>query len=191
MRNIFLILTVALSGCAITGNLGRSYGENYPEGKVLVTSCVSVRSFDQLLRSSPKLYGDDSFVGYIDYGPGMPRGTVFLILPVSKLPDTLGQLLMQADPKHHQFWLEARPLNGRLEPGKVFEAIVPPLQHSPAPNEIIIEREAILVRGKVHEACGKQYLVAAQAHPMASESSEWPILRKRYEQFLSNLKWLP
>ncbi|MGB8715886.1 MAG: hypothetical protein WCD66_05930 [Rhodanobacteraceae bacterium] len=191
MRYTFLLLTAVLSGCASTGNLRRDYGVKYPEGQVLVTSCVSVRSFDELLRSSPKLYGDDSFVGYIDYGPGMPRGSVFLVIPLNSEPESLGDLLVQADPKHHKFWLEAKLLKGQIAPDKVFEAIVPPLQHSPGPHETIIEREAILVRGQVHGACGKQYLVAAQANPMVSESREWPILRKRYDQFISSLQWPP
>jgi hypothetical protein len=190
MRYWFLILAFALSGCALTGNTRRDYGTVYPEGQTLTTSCVFIRSFDQALRSSPKLYGEDSFVGYIDHGPGMPRGPVFLVLPLKSLPTNPGELLMQADPKHREFWLETKLTNGQIALGQTFEAIVPPLQHSPDPNSTIVEREEIRLRGQIHAACGKQYLVAAQSTPMIyGDANEWTRLRRNYDQFVSNLRW--
>ena len=190
MRYSFLFLMFALSGCALTGNARRDYGTVYSEGQTLTTSCASIRSFDQKLRSSPRIYDEDSFVGYIDNGPGMPRGPVFLVLPLTGLPDNPGELLMQADPKHRKFWLETKLANGQIAPGQTFEATVPPLQHSPDPNATIVEREAILLRAQIHTACGKQYLVAAHANPMVSEdASEWTRLRKSYDQFVSSLQW--
>jgi hypothetical protein len=190
MRYSFLFLALVLSGCAFTGNARRDYGTVYPVGQALTTSCVSIRSFDEGLRSSPRLYGEDSFVGYIDRGPGMPRGPVFLVLPLTSLPANPGELLMQADPKHRKFWLETKLVNGQIAPGQTFEATVPPLQHSPDPNAIIVEREAILLHAQIHTACGKDYLVAAHANPMVSEdASEWIRLRKSYDQFVSSLQW--
>ena len=166
------------------------YGTKHPEGQLLATSCVRVRSFAPELRSAPQLHGQDDFVGYFDYGPGMSRGHVFLVAPVPAAMDiSIGELLQAADPKRRPFWLEAKLTNGRLGADEPFEAYVPPKQHSPDPGATIVEREAVLIRGSLHSVCGKRYLVAVQGNPRITESSEWPFIRKHYDLFVSNIQW--
>ena len=166
-----------------------TYGEKYPVGQVLTTSCVTIQNFNKNLRSSPGIYGDDTYVGYIDYGLGMSRGHVFIVLPITVHPATIGELLRETDPKHRSLWLEANLVNGQLSEGHVFEAVVPPLQYKTSPNVTITEREAILIRGSIYSACGKNYLVFVQANPSGTELYEWPLVKKNYEKFISSLKW--
>ncbi len=191
MTRIFWPILLLLAGCF--GGMRHEFGAKHPEGELLATSCVAVRSFAPELRSAPGLHGPDSFVGYYDYGPGMPRGYVFLVAPVNMDSfGSVGQLLQSADPRQRSFWLEAKLLNGGLNSNTSFEALVPPKQHSPSPRSIIVEREAVLVRGSLHEACGKHYLVAVQGNPFGVETtSEWPKIREGYELFRSNLQWPP
>ncbi|MEB2316911.1 MAG: hypothetical protein OZ919_12700 [Xanthomonadaceae bacterium] len=186
-RSIFLIV-LFLTGCF--GGLRHDYGTKYPEGELLTTSCVVVKSFAPQLRSAPQLHGADAFVGYYDYGPGMPRGHVFLVSPVSTAtPLAIGELLQSADPRKRSFWLDATLTSGDMRSGGPFEALVPPKQHSPSPNSTIVEREAVLVRGQLRNACGKHYLVAVQGNPLGLEHQEWPRIRESYELFTSNLQW--
>lgn len=191
MIRTFLPLVLLLSGCF--GGLRQDYGMKHPEGELLATSCVAVRSFAPQLRSAPGLHGPDSFVGYFDYGPGMPRGYVFLVAPVKAEPfSSVGELLQSVDPRHRSFWLEAQLINGDLRSVEPFEAFVPPKQHSPSPNSVITEREAVLVRGSFHSACGRRYLLAVQGNPFAMEAStEWPRVRQSYELFKSSVQWPP
>ena len=184
-----MLFLLTLSGCM---GLGNNYGSIYPVGVLLQTSCVAVRSFDDSLRSAPGLHGADWFVGYLDFGPGMPRGHVFLVSPLPEtIAETPGEVLRSADPKGRDFWLEATLTEGAVAVGKTFEALVPPEQHSPSPNSIIVEREAILVRGSIVVGCGKRYLVAVQGNPFGSEVAEWSELRKNYKLFQDNLVWPP
>ena len=168
----------------------QDYGAKHPEGELLVTSCITVRSFAPELRSAPKLHGEDSFVGYFDYGPGMSRGHIFLVFPaLDDANDDIGKLLQAVDPKKREFWLEASLKQGDLASSEPFEAVVPPKQHYSNPNSLIVEREAILMRGSLQAACGKRYLIAVQGNPRASEDSEWPRIRVSYDLFVSNLQW--
>lgn len=191
MTRIFWPILLLLTGCF--GGMRHEYGAKHPEGALLATSCVVVRSFAPELRSAPGLHGPDSFIGYFDYGPGMPRGYVFLVAPVNADSfGSVGELLQSVDPRRSSFWLEAKLVNGALSPNESFEALVPPKQHSPSPNSTIVEREAVLVRGSFHTACGKRYLLAVQGNPFGIETrTEWPKIRERYELFTSSLQWPP
>ena len=102
----------------------------------------------------------------------------------------VGAVLLAASTRKQKFWNEATLRRGRVAEGETFEAIVPSKQHQPHPNETIIERDAIMVRGSIHAACGKHYLVAVQANPFTMEfDAEWAAVRKNYDQFVSNLQW--
>ncbi|MEW8629138.1 MAG: hypothetical protein AB2591_03985 [Candidatus Thiodiazotropha sp.] len=187
MKTVFLISALLLSGCG--GLSTHNYGEKYQLGQELPTSCVKVRNFDVMLRSSPKQFSDDSYVGYIDYGPGMPRGHMFLILPIRGAYESVAELLRAADPRQREMWLEGSLRAGGLPSGEWFEFVVPEKVNQVMARGRIIEREALLVRGYLHKACGKTYLVAAQANPLVSEAAEWPRLRSSAEKFASNLAW--
>lgn len=187
MKKFLYTLMVFLTGCSSIGM--QDYGNIYPIGKVLTTSCVSIISFNKRLRASPQIYGDDTFVGYIDYGQHMPKGHVFLVLPLKTQPNTVGELLIDADPRHRQFWLEAQLLRGEISSNTVFEARVPPIQKRTSPNAVIAEREALFLRGEIHVSCGNRYLVAVQANPLVSESNEWEGIRESYANFKSSLRW--
>jgi hypothetical protein len=188
VRRFALMALVVLSGCV---GMGREYGEKHPVGTVLPTTCVSVTSFAPELRSSPRSNAPDTYVGYFSYGSTWPGGPVFLVSPVTLEPgQPVGALLLAASTRKQKFWEEATLRSGRLAEGEVFEAIVPPKQHQPHPNDTIIERDAIMVRGSIHAACGKHYLVAVQANPFATESDEeWAAIRKNYDLFVANLQW--
>lgn len=186
---ILLLLIPVLSACGVMGNLGRNFGTVYPEGTTLDTDCVSVTSFDRLLRSSPGNFSADSYVGYLDFGPGWSRGTVFVILPLEEVPGTPGELLQRADPKHRAFWLQATLVGGAISPERDFDAFVPPKQHQSGPNVTIVERAALLIRGRVRAACGKYYLVAAHADLSMDEARERAVLGKDYDRFLASLRW--
>lgn len=185
----FILLTVfLLTGCF--GGLRSEYGAKHQEGERLSTTCAVVTSFASELRSAPGLHEPDAFVGYYDYGPGMPRGPVFLIAPVPvESLVSVGALLQSADPKKRPFWLEAKLRSGDLASGDAFEAWVPAKQRSPSPRSTIIDREAVLVRGHLHSACGKRYLVAVQGSPFLDTEREWPIISKKYDLFLSHIEW--
>jgi hypothetical protein len=188
MTYILAVVVLFVAGCLAGSRI--EHGTKYPLGERLVTSCVVVRSFAPELRSAPRSQGPDTFVGYFDHGPGMPRGPVFLVLPTpTTAPASVGELLRHVDPKGRAFWLEARLTNGTLDSEEPFEAIVPAKQRRATPNGIIVEREALLVRGRIHSACGRNYLVAIQANPAVVEQQEWPIIRKNFDLFLSSLQW--
>ena len=172
-------------------NIGRSYGDMQPVGTTIETSCVTVRSFHESLRSSPGSHGPDWFVGYLDFGPGMPRGHVFLVSPLQDgVKDSVGDLLMDADPRRREFWLEANLIEGSVGVGENFKAFVPPKQHSPSPNSTIVERQAILVRGMVVLECGKPYLVSVQGNESSvSLEADWPRLEDSFVLFRDNLSW--
>jgi hypothetical protein len=191
MIRILWPIMLLLAGCFGGGR--HEYGAKHPEGELLTTSCVVVRSFAPELRSAPGLHGSDSFIGYFDYGPGMPRGYVFLVAPVKTGSfGSVGELLQSADPRHRSFWIDAQLMNGGFNDNEVFEALVPPKQNSPSPNSTIVEREAVLVRGSLHTACGKRYLLAVQGNPFAIETgTEWPKIRESYELFTASVQWPP
>jgi len=187
MKATFLSFALLLSGCA--GLNSHEYGEKFRLGQELPTSCVTVRNFDVSLRSSPQQFSDDSYVGYLDYGPGLPRGHVFLVLPVSGAPGSVAELLQAADPKHRNMWLEGDLRAGGFSEGEWFEFVVPEKVSLVTERGRMIEREALLLRGYIQSACGKRYLVAAQANPLVSEIDEWPKLRVSAKKFASSLAW--
>lgn len=191
MTRAFWPILLLLAGCI--GSMRQEYGAKHPEGELLATSCVVVRSFAPELRSAPGLHGPDSFIGYLDYGPGMSRGYVFLVLPVeSKSYGSIGELLQSVDPRRRSFWLETKLISGDLSSNESFEAFVPPKQHSPSPNSTFVEREMLLIRGSFHTACRKRYLLAVHGNPFAIKTSiEWPKIRASYDLFKSNLQWPP
>jgi hypothetical protein len=163
-----------------------------PLGTVFATSCVTVKSFDEKLRSSPGLEGKDRYVGYVDFSGGWGSVTTFVISPVNVTPGmSVGEVLRQADHRRNKFWTEAQLTTGEQEMGKLFEAHVPPDVRHPSPNVTITKRPAIMVRGHLQEACGKLYLVAVYADPFGTDDSAWKQVRQGYDKLLANIQWPP
>jgi hypothetical protein len=187
-----LILLSALIGCGIFSNLGSNYGTIYPEGDLMATSCSSIRSFDPHLRSSPGLRGPDSFVGYIDYGIGMPRGSSYLILPGHYEPGSaLVVTLSSFSPKESKLWNEAVLLAGNVAPGHQFEARVPERSREMGPRSKVVEREEILIVGRIQAACEKHYLVVVMKNPFGGSSTkrDWDNARGDFAAFLDSIIW--
>ena len=167
-------------------------GEFVPVGTVFTTTCVTVKSFDEKLRSNPGLGGKDRYVGSIDFSGGWGSGATFVISPVnvtSGMP--VGEVLRQADQRRNKFWSGAQLTAGEHEVGKPFEAYIPPDAEHPSPNVTITKRPAIMVRGHVQEACGKLYLVAVYANPLGTDESAWRQVRQGYDKLLANSQWPP
>jgi hypothetical protein len=161
-----------------------------PIGTVFTTSCVTVKSFDEKLRSSPGLGSKDRYVGYVDFSGGWGSVATFVISPVNVTPGMpVGEVLRQADQRRNKFWAGAQLTAGEHEVGKPFEAYVPPDVKHPSPNVTITKRPAIMVRGHLQEACGKMYLVAVYANPLGTEDSAWRQVRQGYDKLLANTQW--
>ena len=188
LMKIYIFLTlIFLTSCSGIGR--KDYGVFYDKGKQIETSCALIQSFDKKLRSSPRIYGEDSYVGYIDYGPGISRGHVFLILPHSNKNVSIGQILKEVDPQKRDLWMEAKMLSGNLSEEQSFEAKIPAVTKKSGEFGTIIERQAILIKGYLISACNKNYLVFVQGNPMFSESKEWENIRKRFDVFISHITW--
>ncbi|WP_376694005.1 hypothetical protein [Wenzhouxiangella sp. EGI_FJ10409] len=136
------------------------------------------------------MHGADSFVGYYDYGVGMPRGDTFLVVPIpNPAQSSLVEILQATSPRKESLWREVELVGGDSSTDEPFEAVVPAKKRHPSPNSTIVEREAVLIRGGFKEACGKHYLVAVLANPLFSIEDEWPKLRESYTKFNSSLRW--
>lgn len=161
---------------------------------MLDCGCFSVTSFDEYVRSSPKAYGVDSYAAYQDYGPGMPRGVVYLVIP---LPDSqyenVGSILRASDQRRRAFWEEAQKQSGDLAEGSVWEAYVPPDVREMSSSSRIVDREAVVVRGTQIRRCGQRFLVAAMGNPLLLgelRERDWEVLREEYAKFTGKIKWV-
>lgn len=110
-----------------------------------------------------------------------PRGHVFLFSPLQGgVKDSVGDLLMDVDPRRSELWRDASLIEGGVGLGDKFKAFVPAKQHSPSPNSTIVERQVIVVCGKIVLECGKPYLIAVHGNPRSvSLGADWPSLEDR------------
>ncbi len=185
---ILALASVLFCGCGITGNLGRNYGKIYPLGDRMDCGSFVVDSFNEYLRSSPKLYGENSYIGYEDFGAGMPRGSVFVILEDNNSDySSVPSLLRSAAPKKQEFWNEAITTKG-YEGVEDFFAIVPEKANTFGGSKII-ERPEILIRGRLLRFKDRKYLLLVQdSSPFVGERARERLF-DLMEMFSEKIEW--
>jgi hypothetical protein len=81
-------------------------------------------------------------------------------------------------------------LSGTLEYGEVFEVLIPAKERPMGVRSKIVDRDAIVVRAHIQDACGRRFLVAVQANPVGDvDDWTWKLLRDNYAMFVANIKW--
>jgi hypothetical protein len=159
-------------------------------GTVLDCGEFRVTVFNEHLNSSPNIFGPNTFVAYEDFGPGLSRGTVFLVLSKAEYERTENGIpLFDFDPKERDFWKEAELREGSYEEENVFIAVVPEKSRSPMPSAKIVDREELFVCGMLTERNGIHFLVMAQRNPLHNGSDATEMARKDFEEFTSNIEW--
>ncbi|HEY5813136.1 MAG TPA: hypothetical protein VIT23_10860 [Terrimicrobiaceae bacterium] len=182
-RLVFFAFAILLNSCALTGNLGSNYGQIFPVGAKVNCGAFQIISFERNLRSSPNAYGKGTYVGYEDNGPGMDRGTVFIVLPlnVAGKKDVAGTLAA-TDPKRRGFWSEGRVLSGSIDSG-TFVFYVPE-DWSGTERMKTINRPALALKGSVVRTQSQAFLVLSQEEESTSIDVTLRILEKKHSRFL-------
>lgn len=188
LTNITLILF--LTGCSTLNYYATTYGEIQPQGSVSDCGTFTFTSFDADLRVSPRRFGDDTLVAYVDMGPDIPRNSVFLIAATDGFQSAnFSKELYRMDPKHPSLWKEAVHLGGDYRGGDIFWAHVPEKSHTVLVHSTIVEREEIKLVGRICKKGQKKFLLLHVGGTAFLQPVSFATMKQRFQTFQKAIKF--
>ena len=158
LRLIIVICSFGFAGCSSLHYEATTYGKINQKGEISDCGDFTFEAFESNLRVTPRRFGENSLVAYIDLGPGFPRDATFLIVKTdgfksSDFPEEMHRM----DPVHATIWKDAKLISGDFQRGDAFAGYMPQVGTTHG-NTTNVERPEIRFVGRVEQVGASQYL---------------------------------